>query len=158
MYVTINQHNMAGVEGIAAVLRGASTKYVIDLIFDSIVQQWGLTIPHIPKNTASHKIRLAGRHLQYIEQYASSKHISITVAVNLILLDYFSDQVGTKKSVVAQITPNQTVIEPSHPTAPKEPTRKRPGGEALLQGLKKLNQNEQPNTTTTNTNCLEPQN
>jgi hypothetical protein len=136
MYVTINQHNMAEVEGITAVLRGASTKYVIDLIFDSIVQQWGLTIPHTPKNTTSHKIRLAGRHLQYIEQYASSKHISITVAVNLILLDYFSDGIDTKKSEVAQITPSQTIVEPKQTTLPQTTKQKAVRGAALLQNLK----------------------
>jgi hypothetical protein len=113
MYVTINSHNMGEVEGIRAVLTGATAKYVVDLIFDTIVYKWGLKIPHSPINSDSHKIRLAERHFTLVEQYASQRHISSTLAANLILNDYFSSRCGTNYAIKeTQNTPSQSESNP----------------------------------------------
>lgn len=105
MYVTINSHNMTEIEGIKRVLVGASDKYVIDLILDAIVFDLGLKISHIPVSSNSHKIRLAERHLSFVEQYASQRHISITLAANLILNDYFSSRLGTNYAIKEEQKP-----------------------------------------------------
>jgi hypothetical protein len=86
---------MAEIEGIKRVLTGASDKYIIDLILDTIVYELGLKIHHIPVTSNSHKIRLAERHFSFVEQYAKQRHISLTLAANLILNDYFSSRIGT---------------------------------------------------------------
>ncbi|MBW4600330.1 MAG: hypothetical protein KME29_12170 [Calothrix sp. FI2-JRJ7] len=150
---------MAEVEGIRDKLVGASNKYVVDLIFDSIVNEWGLRIHHTPIKSDSHKIRLAERHFTYVEEYATQRHISLTLAANLILNDYFSFRISTNyatkepqitptltknnpqlhkvndadtnKSEVAQITPSQPETKPVTEDKPKSLR-----GAALLQNIK----------------------
>jgi hypothetical protein len=136
MYVTISSHNMGEIEGIRRVLRGATAKYVVDLIFDSLIYRWEIKIPHSTTNSDSHKIRLAERHFTFVEQYATQRHISVTLAVNLILNDYFSSRTNTKNAETAQITPTLIKNEPSIPNVPSQDKPKAPRGAALLQNLK----------------------
>lgn len=136
MDVLINPHNMGHLEGIQETLPGASIKYVVDLILDSIVNEWGLKIPHSTKSTNKRKHRLSDRHLEYVVKYASQKHISTTIAANLILIDYFSGQACEKKADMAKISPTPTTFEPNEQNSTIANKPKPLRGAALLQNLK----------------------
>jgi hypothetical protein len=105
---------MSELVGIAGAM-GATNKYVLDLILDVILYKGMMNIPLGEKKdltnlSTSHKIRLADRHIPYATEYAERKHLpSISLAVNLILNDYFFADIDTKKSDVAQITPHRMI-------------------------------------------------
>lgn len=125
-YVTINHQNMGRISGVAKTL-STSNKYVTDLILDSITYKWSISVPIESAISTRYKFRLSERHLPYVEQYANKRHISLTVALNLILNDYFLDQIGTEKPKQSQIVTNQINSQPKQHNL---------RGNALLQQLK----------------------
>lgn len=136
MDVLINPYNMGHLEGIQDTLQGASIKYVVDLIFDSIVFRWGLKIPHSHKSTNKRKYRLSDRHIEHVANYANNRHISNTIAANLILNDYFSSQLCEKNADVAKISPTTTTIKTTEQKPVSTDNPKPLRGAALLQNLK----------------------
>jgi hypothetical protein len=135
MDVIINSYNMSELEGIREALPGASAKYVTDLILDAIIYQWVLSIPHSTKSMSRRKFRLSERHFTFVEKYAAQRHISMTIATNLILNDYFSSRIVTNKPEVAQITPTLAEKEPTQKSQDSDKPKSLQGM-MLLQNLK----------------------
>ncbi|BDA66524.1 hypothetical protein CAL7716_006900 [Calothrix sp. PCC 7716] len=79
-----------------------------------------------------------------MEEYATRKHISVTLAVNLILNDYFCSEPVAKESKQEQIAPTLTQIEPTPKqvvkTVTETPTQSAPATKpralSLLENLK----------------------